>query len=204
MEVFPLFASPLVQIKVKEDINKLNDIVSKEPFAFTKSSGSYNAQISKDRRILERYLDLKELLLDYFNQFSEEVLRYDGEFNITTSWFTKIKTGCSSQYHCHKNSFYSGVLYFGDYSNDNGGAIKFNNPIEQFSDYQIAPKEYHIANCNEYAVYPQKNILIIFPSYLSHMIDTYYGEDPRYSLAFNIVPVGEYGRVDSKYSTDWF
>ena len=58
MEVFPLFASPLVQIKVKEDINKLNDIVSKEPFAFTKSSGSYNAQISKDRRILERYLDL--------------------------------------------------------------------------------------------------------------------------------------------------
>ena len=87
-----------------------------------------NAQISKDRRILERYLDLKELLLDYFNQFSEEVLRYDGEFNITTSWFTKIKTGCSSQYHCHKNSFYSGVLYFGDYSNDNGGAIKFNNP----------------------------------------------------------------------------
>ena len=78
------------------------------------------------------YLDLKELLLDYFNQFSEEVLRYDGEFNITTSWFTKIKTGCSSQYHFHKNSFYSGVLYFGDYSNDNGGAIKFNNPIEQW------------------------------------------------------------------------
>ena len=116
MEVFPLFASPLVQIKVKEDINKLNDIVSKEPFAFTKSSGSYNAQISKDRRILERYLDLKELLLDYFNQFSEEVLRYDGEFNITTSWFTKIKTGCSSQYHFHKNSFYSGVYYFDNYT----------------------------------------------------------------------------------------
>ena len=34
MEVFPLFASPLVQIKVKEDINKLNDIVNKEPFVF--------------------------------------------------------------------------------------------------------------------------------------------------------------------------
>ena len=204
MEVFPLFASPLVQINVKEDIDKLNDIVSKEPFIFTKSSGSYNAQISKDSRILEKHLDLKKLLLDYFNQFSKNVLRYDGEFTITTSWFTKIKTKCSSQYHFHKNSFYSGVLYFGDYSNTNGGAIKFNNPIEQFSDYQIVPKEYNIANCNEYEVYPQKNILIIFPSYLSHMIDTYDGKDPRYSLAFNIVPVGEYGRADSKYSTDWF
>ena len=72
MEVFPMFASPLVQIKVKEDINKLNDIVSEEPFYFTKSSGSYNAQMSKNRRILERCLDLKELLLDYFNQFSEK------------------------------------------------------------------------------------------------------------------------------------
>ena len=30
MEVFPLFASPLVQIKIEEDIDKLNDVVSKE------------------------------------------------------------------------------------------------------------------------------------------------------------------------------
>ena len=143
-------------------------------------------------------------MLDYFYKFSTSFLKYDGEFDITTSWFTRIRKNCSSQYHFHKNSFYSGVLYFGEYSNEKGGAIKFNNPLQQFIDFQITPKQYDIYNCDEYGVYPQKNILIVFPSYLSHMIDTYHGKDPRYSLAFNIVPIGKYGESDSEYRTDWF
>ena len=203
MEVFPLFASPLAQLQIREDIDELNDVVQKESFRFTASPGSHRAEISKDLRVLEKYADFRQLMLKYFYQFSKEFLKYDGEFGISTSWFTKIRTGCSSQYHFHKNSFYSGVLYFGEYSNDNGGAIRFNSPLEQFSDYQISPKEYYIGNCNEYNVYPIKNLLLLFPSYLSHRIGDYKGKTPRYSLAFNVVPIGEYGQSDSTYNTEW-
>ena len=95
------------------------------------------------------------------------------------------------------------TLYFGAYDNKNGGEIQFNNPLAQFTDYTIIPRDYYIGNCNEYSVYPIKNLLLLFPSYLSHRIGDYKGKTPRYSLAFNVVPIGEYGQSDSTYNTEW-
>ena len=203
MHVYPLFASPLVTMRVKENIDELGEYVKKEPFGVGTQPGNKGSQASRDKRILEKYNNLNDLMLKYFYEFSRIHLRYDGLFKISTSWFTKVEKGQSSQFHFHKNSFYSGVLYFGKYDPKNEGSIQFANPIEQFSDYQIIPREYYIGNCNEYRAYPEKNILLLFPSYLSHRIDTYLGNKPRYSLAFNIIPVGQYGEGDSFYDTNW-
>ena len=204
LDVYPLFASPLTSILIEENIDELVKYAQKESFGVGKQPGNKGSQASKDKRILEKYNNINDLMLKYFCEYCRVHLRYDGPFKITTSWFTKVEKGQSCQFHIHKNSFYSGVLYFGNYDDKNGGALQFKNPIEQFSDFKIVPREYNIANCNEYGAYPQKNVLVIFPSYLEHRIDTYVGNKPRYSLAFNIVPIGRYGDQDSSYDTSWF
>ena len=56
----------------------------------------------------------------------------------------------------------------------------------------------------ETGMYPHKNQLILFPSYLKHRICEQKSDKTRYSLAFNIVPIGGYGYGDSQYNTEWF
>jgi hypothetical protein len=44
----------------------------------------------------------------------------------------------------------------------------------------------------------ENNVLILFPSDLEHSIEKNLSEENRYSLAFNILPLGEIGSEDSK------
>ena len=44
---------------------------------------------------------------------------------------------------------------------------------------------------------------MIFPSKLKHSIEKSIEDTTRYSLAFNIIPVGEYGSQDSTVNTEW-
>ena len=43
----------------------------------------------------------------------------------------------------------------------------------------------------------------MFPSYLKHQVLTHNIDTKRCSLAFNIVPLGNYGIGDSQYDTTW-
>ena len=47
-------------------------------------------------------------------------------------------------------------------------------------------------------------MLLFFPSYLWHTILNNHSDKPRYSLAFNLIPLGHYGSGDSTYNTEWF
>ena len=49
-----------------------------------------------------------------------------------------------------------------------------------------------------------KKDLIIFPSYLQHSVNPVTSDIPRKSLAFNIVPIDNYGDADSTYDTSWW
>ena len=44
---------------------------------------------------------------------------------------------------------------------------------------------------------------MFFPSHLKHYVTTHNNSKTRYSLAFNIVPIGLYGDRDSTYDTSW-
>ena len=59
-------------------------------------------------------------------------------------------------------------------------------------------------NAKEYILTPQKNMLLFFPSYIWHKILTNSSNTTRYSLAFNLIPIGQYGSGDSTYNTEWF
>ena len=190
----PLFASPLMHMKVKENTDQL-----KESYEYVLTGTDFKNYSSKDVRILKKFPRIEKIFLKYFDKIAKEVFLYDETFRITTSWITKTED-TQSEMHNHKNSFYSGVYYFDDYSEDSG-SLQFKNPLFSHSDFYLAPRKWNIMNSSSWSISPEENLLIFFPSYLEHRIINNKGK--RRSLAFNIVPIEKYGTGDSSMDTAW-
>ena len=152
-----------------------------------------SVSISKSILELKKFSDLKKQLTNELNNFFYDVMNYESEFKITTSWFTKSQNSQSSNYHNHNNSMFSGILYL--QTDENSGDISF----EDFNNrrYKLNVKEYNIYNCTEYQIKPIDGLLILFPSEVHHKILKNNSNIVRHSLAFNVIPVGEIGNDDS-------
>lgn len=194
--ILSLFPSNLFLTTIEKNTDQL-----KENKIFHPTNNNVSGEIKTDFRSLERFPRIKKILLDEFKKFMRE-LDYDCDFKISTSWFVSIERGQEGHSHIHKNSFYSGIYYYDEYDDDSAG-IEFDSPISSLLDYHIAPKSFTSTTSVSTVIQPQKNLLILFPSYLRHKIKKHNGEKTRYSLAFNIVPIGKYGVGDSSYNTSW-
>ena len=69
IDVFPLFASPLAEIRVKENLDYIMEYANKEEFALGYQSANNGSLCSKNRRIVEEYSDIKTLLRIIFINF---------------------------------------------------------------------------------------------------------------------------------------
>lgn len=197
-EVLPLFSSPVCVTKVEEDLEYYYSRF-KENYDFVdiNAPNSNNVLFTKRYHVLEDYPELKTILMKYFYQFRDQVLKLnDSDFTITTSWVTKSSQGSFTHYHNHANSYYSGVLYFDRHVPE--ASITFSNFNTQQSGFMVQfPTEYNIFNSEVWKINTEKNRLIFFPSYLYHQISPHEDSNPRYSLAFNILPHGIYGHDDA-------
>tara|TARA_Y100000361_G_scaffold145265_1_gene154255 strand:+ start:172 stop:789 length:618 start_codon:yes stop_codon:yes gene_type:complete len=202
MESLPLFPSPVLKLYVEENTDQLNKHIEKADFIRTTAFGSNWSYTSSDVRLLKKYPRIEKILLNKFKSVAKENFYYKNDFVISTSWMSKTDPGGYSQMHMHKNSFYSGVYYFDEYDNDSS-ALEFENPLTAYPDFQLIPTEFNIMNSNSWKIWPQKNLLVLFPSYLRHGVLKNKSNETRYSLAFNIVPVGKYGEGDSAYDLAW-
>jgi len=194
MQAYPLFSSPLITLHLQENLSEL-----KKDVEYNSNQNASNAYSSKDKNILEKYPKTRKTLLNEFEKIAHESFYYKNNFKITTSWITKIDPGGYAQLHSHKNSFYSGVYYFDEYT-PQSSPIEFETPLRSHWDFYIIPREFSIMNSFSWKVPPEKNLLIFFPSYLQHRVLTNQESKSRYSLAFNIVPVGECGEGDSTFN----
>ncbi len=192
--VFPLFPSIIFQSTVNEDhedtFNQLKQL------NFFENTHSKNCFYSSKFDVLNEHIDLKNSIIDKFNVFKTKVLcYYDTNFQITTSWVTKVLENTSSHFHNHKNCFYSGVLYFDGI--DNSAPIEFSDENLKPQSFLVEAKSENLYNNNYWRYFPKKNDIIFFPSYLNHRVGLHNSNIPRYSLAFNIIPVGPVGYADS-------
>ena len=190
-KILPVFSSNIVTCIIEKN----TDALKKE----TKfANNDYQKDTGRDNyRVLEKYPKVKKTLLEKYKKFAREQLNYKENFQISTSWVTKIETGGQCQQHCHKNSFYSGVYYFDEYEQNKGGTLEFQTPLMNLPDFYLIPKEWNFLNSNVIEITPVKNLLVLFPSYLFHRVLPYQGTSIRRSLSFNIVPTGSYGNGDS-------
>ena len=206
MKVREMFSIPLLKLKVEEDTDILHEcedyIMSKVQVDTPTQARFMNGP--EKYRILEKYPDVRNTLMGYVRH-AFHTMSYSCRFDISTSWLTINKKGEHVQLHDHKNSFWSAVYYYGHYGDkNNGGELDIINPLPDLSSYRPNMK-----NANKFTtpcakIIPERKDLIIFPSYLQHSVNPVRGDMPRKSLAFNIVPIGNFGDADSTYDTSWW
>ena len=113
---------------------------------------------------------------EYFYNLMETA--QDTEIYITGSWINKTTHGQQHRAHTHPNSILSGTMYIdGDYFTtrfmSNPSLIEF-----QYVNHNIWNTKHHVLAF-------QKGDVCIFPGELSHAVDTYTGDRPRITIAWN-------------------
>jgi hypothetical protein len=153
--------------------------------------------ISTGRRVLDRMPLMRAELIETLRATAEGVFMQPGRgLNITTSWFTRTRTGGGCQRHLHSNSVLSGVVFAS--GGELGGHLQFHRPESSGDGLSLGvPSEYTIRNSELYSIVPAPGLVVIFPSFLRHSVTEYRGEAPRYSLAFNSFPT-RFGSGDSE------
>jgi uncharacterized protein (TIGR02466 family) len=183
--IFPETIS-VYQLNIKEEIlenfiNKLNFIKvtsfhNDEPNTFT----------SKESNVLDNFIELKNKIIFCCDDYLKNKFKLNINFEIIDSWATMTKKNGYSRKHSHAHSFLSGVFY--PFLKEKAKIKFYRRYVSDFWD--LSPDEYNINNSDCFTVEVKTNDLIIFKSYLQHEIVKYNGKNNRYSIAFNVTPIG--------------
>ena len=195
-DIVPLFSKPVYLKELDLDVKKIISIAEKEIYQKCQtdyvdniSSQSSNLYVLEDKKLQF----LKDAMMKEFNAFASNVMHFSNKFEITTSWFTKMEKGQTSNDHNHNNCMFSGIFYL--QVDENTGDIHFQTYDTRR--YWIDIEEYNIFNSVDYGFKPNNNTLILFPAEMFHRVQKNESDITRYSLAFNIVPVGLLGETGS-------
>lgn len=199
-EIIQMFSIPLYMDKVDWDFSKLRENSNSRISNKQMLEGQQDkpAAYSKALRVLQDYPEIKNNILDKFHDFIMGI-GIEDNFCITTSWITEMAKDDGCFKHRHKNCVFSGLLYF-DKDYTNAAPLQLFNPLMHFDTYfsPIAENPFR----GHFQVYPETGRLIIFPSYIEHVVENNQSEMRR-SLAFNFHPIGFYGQGDSSLNTRW-
>jgi len=171
----------------EEYLNQQYDKQSWLTYRGTERTGIFT-EISKNNDLLKEMPDIEFAILNSLKKYTYNVLKYNNDFKITTSWFTKTKQNQFSIMHNHANSMFSAVYYF---DNNINSEIKFEK--KSMSMWELKPIEHNEFNCGTDIMSIENGTIIIFPSYLPHQVLEHNDDSIRKSLAINFIPVGEIG-----------
>ena len=204
-EIHHMFATPLLTHKNFLPQEYFYELIAyslaEEYESIPNADGKVRATVSKN--FLKKLPWLKEEIIETFKEYARNILRVDPsiDFKIGSSWVSLTDPGHESKDHTHANYYYSGCFYL----SDDPSSIDFSlgsyiyNFHERFLFKYAEVNEY---NSNRISYHGEKNEILFFPSHVKHRISKNTSDTPRYSLAFNIHPVGRYGMLDSSIHVD--
>jgi uncharacterized protein (TIGR02466 family) len=148
---------------------------------------------SEDAYILDNseLADLKAECMVAVQRYVDNIMSFKSTVQpyITQSWLNFTETGQYHHKHAHSNSIISGVIYVNaDEENDK---IYFHNDGYK----QIKPQinEWNLYNSESWYFTVKTGQVVLFPSNLTHMVQTKAGDNTRISLAFNVFLKGTIG-----------
>tara|TARA_R110002012_G_scaffold19955_1_gene71135 strand:- start:133 stop:720 length:588 start_codon:yes stop_codon:yes gene_type:complete len=177
----------IYKLDIKEDLTLK---FKKEKFKLAEGS----ALISQDLNVLKKYKNLNKEIKKAVDATLKDILMLKNiNYRIFSSWLTKVGPKTSSYSHNHANSWLSGIYYP---KGDPGFSVRFF--YDDTRPFYTPPTEYNIYNSTAWTVFPEDNHLILFFSQLRHKVMPNESTQDRLSLAFNILPKGQFGEIDSK------
>lgn len=152
---------------------------------------------SEFRRILDNECvkELRDFVDDCMAQYmaNTHAPKFDVKLQITQSWMNYTKPGQYHHKHFHPNSLVSGVFYI-NADPEKDKIYFFRDGYERI---KLETESWNAFNSESWWIPVATNKLILFPSNLTHMVQTVEAEETRISLAFNTFPKGYIGNDDS-------
>ena len=194
-EINSIFPTPIYMSKLDRELTPLElKFVDKNKKDFYKNDGnitSNNNYILNEKPFanIKKELDLK--VQDYFDKVispANNITPY-----ITQSWLNYTETNQYHHKHQHPNSLVSGVFYIN--CDDKFDKIKFFN--DNYKTIKLEVKDWNIWNSESWWFSVKTGDVILFPSSLTHMVETKEGTNTRISLAFNVFIKGTVGNNKS-------
>ena len=177
----------IYKLDIKEDLTLK---FKEEKFKLAAGSSFFG----QDLNVLKKYKNLNKEINKAVDATLKDILMLKNiNYRIFSSWLTKVQPKKSSHSHHHANSWLSGIYYP---KGEPGFSIRFfyDNLTTQF---YTPPTEYNIYNSKAWTIFPEDNHLILFFSQLRHKVMPNTSNKDRFSLAFNILPKGQFGEIDS-------
>jgi len=206
--IIPFFASPLMQVQLDLDLEKLTE------FSFQlQNKGRKREEEEKDTVVIggwqsnniveephEEFKKLKKEINQYLQIYHSEVFQgMTFKENVTQSinsmWVMINEKQHYVDWHIHPISTLSGVYYINHDGSKENGDIMFKNPNGTYMNIAHWPPGL-VETTNEVSVEkvnitPSPNMLLIFPSWLEHKVEMNLKDDTRISLSFNSQPIPE-------------
>ena len=148
---------------------------------------SDNRMILKSVEMTEIRAFIEDAMLDYFK--SVYAPKFDVTPYITQSWANFTDPGQYHHKHAHPNSIISGVFY--PQADRKTDKIYFYK--DGYKTIQLPAGEYNPYNSESWWYETGTGDLIIFPSHLTHMVQTKQGDGTRISISFNTFLKGYIG-----------
>ena len=179
IELFPTIVGECERVDLIEPVNKLIKSIPENDWGY---QGSLSTDVLDDNLKREFCIEVK--------LFLRNVLNYNQDIKLTTSWFTRRKPDTIANTHKHVNSWWSACYYLQDESE-----INLEKDIPQI---YVNPTVWTRLNGLARTLKAKKGTLLVFPSYVLHT-PVLHEKNLRYSLAMNFMPLGIVGEGDSTY-----
>lgn len=189
MRIDGLFPTPI-------GFSSLERQLSEKEMAFLMSQQTRTNQgntTSKDNYILRNkcLASLRQFIEDAVDDYVTSTINPKGnvKLRITQSWVNYTEQGQYHHKHAHPNSLVSGVFYV--QANTETDKIYFYR--DGYQQIKLPPQEWNAFNSDSWWFAVGTGMLVLFPSSLTHMVETVQSDQTRISLAFNTFPVGVIG-----------
>ena len=184
-----LFPTPVAIYKLDRELTEkeLSSIKGQETRANQGNVTSTDNTVLRNRSMTKLRDFIESSVSEYFKTVHSP--KHDVSLRITQSWINYTEPGQYHHKHAHPNSFVSGVFY--PQANRETDKIYFYR--DGFQQIKFPPSDWNVWNSESWWFEVGTGDLILFPSSLTHMVETVKGEDTRISLSFNTFPVGLVG-----------
>ena len=181
-----LFPTPVGIYKLDRDLTakELSFLKNQETRSNMGNTTSTNNTILKAKELTKLRDFIETTVSEYFTTVYSPKHRVN--LKITQSWTNYTEQGQYHHKHEHPNSFVSGVFYLNTNPDDK---IYFYR--DGYQQIKMPSENWNVWNSESWWFEAPQGRLILFPSSLTHMVETVKGENTRISLSFNTFPVGQ-------------
>ena len=187
-----IFSTPVWTSRVAsyEEVNQkmydyIKSLESINPAGIKKSnllgwhSESFNLEADEPKFFVN---SISKNLNQMFDDMGWDLAKQD--VRITSMWSIINKRNASNYRHIHSNNYISAAYYIK--APKNCGNIIFHDPRSEAVFRHPRISKQNELNTNVYAVEPKEGLLVLFPSYLHHSVNSNQSEDERIVISFNI------------------